>query len=95
MSLWLKIVIGIWLYLSAGFGVLLLCQLIAKKVENSDDYYVWAYDVHLDPDEDDFGTTALGMIFAWPFVLLCGLSVLFEVQLKKILRKIWEELDKK
>ena len=88
------IVIFVWLYLSIGFGVILMCQVIAKKLERSEYYRFLAYEIQLDPDDDEFGVNIAGQIIFWPIILIVCVFMVLEVVLRKLLRRLWNSEDK-
>lgn len=94
MRLILILAIMLWLYLSVGFGVILICQVIAKKVEKSEYYWFLAYEIRLDPDDDEFGVNIATQIIFWPIVLIICTLMVVEVALRKLLRKLWDGEDK-
>jgi hypothetical protein len=93
MALWIKILIGLWLYLSLGLGVLLFSQIIAKRMEDSDNYddYIWYTNLKIDPDDDEFGAVVIGVMMLWPILLIVLIFMLVEGSLKKIFRTIWKD----
>ena len=100
MSLWLKIVIGVWLYLLFGFGMALLVQLLVKKIEDDeyfqlDDAFDWVLQFKLDPDDCNFGDTVFFSIIFWPLVIVFSIGSFLCLWFKKIFRKLWEKLDEK
>lgn len=94
MRLILILAIMLWLYLSVGFGVILMCQVIAKKLEKSKYYWFLAYEIRLDPDDDEFGVNIAGQIIFWPIILIICTLMVVEVALRKLLRKLWDGEDK-
>lgn len=87
MRLIVVLAVIVWLYLSVGFGVVLICQVIAKKLEKSEYYWFLAYEIQLDPDDDEFGVSIAGQIIFWPIVLIICTLMVVEVALRKLLRK--------
>lgn len=92
MSLGLKILIGVWLYLSAGIGVVLFSQVIAAKMEGTD-YDDWCDYLKIDPDYEEFGAVVFGCIVFWPFIFLAVLYQLIENGLKKVFKLIWKDKE--
>ena len=95
MVLLFKILIVVWVYLSIGFGVTLGAQAISHKVEKMNEYYEWYVNLKLDPDDEDFGLSFAYSVIFWPLFFLACLIMLTEVGLKKLIRKIFEVMDKK
>lgn len=91
MSLWLKIFIGLWLYLSFGFGVLLFSQIIAKNIKDSDGDSIWYTNLKIDPDDYEFDEEVAVTIIFWPVLLISVAFMLIELNLKKIFRRIWKD----
>lgn len=87
MRLILILAIVLWLYLSVGFGVILMCQVIAKKLEKSEYYWFLAYEIRLDPDDDEFGVNIACQVIFWPIILIVCMLMVLEVALRKLLRK--------
>lgn len=94
MRLIMVLAVIVWLYLSVGFGVILMCQIIARKLEKSEYYWVLAYEIRLDPDNDEFGVNIAGQIIFWPIILIICTLMVVEVALRKLLRKLWDGEDK-
>lgn len=100
MSVWVKIFVCIWLYLSLGFGTALVIQLVIHYFEKDEsdlisEDFEWLVVLKLDPDDYDFGNNLFTSIIFWPllivFIIGCGINLF----LKKIFRKLWEKLDEK
>lgn len=91
MSLWLKIFIGAWLYLSFGFGVLLFSQIIAKNIKDSDGDSIWYTNLKIDPDDYEFGVEVAVTIIFWPLILISVAFMRIELELKKIFHIIWKD----
>lgn len=94
MRLILMLAIMLWLYLSVGFGVILICQVIAKKLEKSKYYWFLAYEIQLDPDDDEFGVNIACQVIFWPIILIVCMLMVLEVALRKLFRKLWDGEDK-
>ena len=84
-----KIIIAIWLYVSVGFGMLLLDQLYSSKHPENE------FSTKLDPDDEDFGGLAISGILCWPILLIAFIVHLSIEGLRTIFRKLWDVLDKK
>ena len=91
MSLWLKIFIGAWLYLSFGFGVLLFSQIIVKNIRDSDGDSIWYTNLKIDPDDYEFDEEVAVTIIFWPVLLISVVFMLIELNLKKIFHRIWKD----
>lgn len=93
MALWIKILIGLWLYLSLGIGVLLFSQIIAKRMGDSDnnDDLIWYTNLKIDPDDYEFGAEVIGVMALWPILLITMIYIIIEGSLKKIFRTIWKD----
>ena len=90
MSIWIKILIGLWIYLSIGLGVVLMSQIIVSKLEGKiDDDWIWNF--KLDPDYEEFGAVVIGLICFWPFIFLYLIYYLIESGLRKVFKLIWKE----
>lgn len=94
MRLIMVLAVIVWLYLSVGFGIILMCQIVAKKLQKSEYYWFLAYEIQLDPDDDEFGVNIAGQIIFWPIVLIICILMVVEVALRKLLRKLWDGEDK-
>lgn len=94
MRLILILAIMLWLYLSVGFGVILVCQVIAKKLEKSEYYWFLAYEIRLDPDDDELGVNIACQVIFWPIILIVCMLMVLEVALRKLFRKLWDGEDK-
>ena len=85
MHLLIKLLFLCWLYLAVGYGVVVVCQVLAHEVEKMEDYYDWYISFKLDLDDDFWFNFFLSIIF-WPFVLIGCSIMLVEVGLKKLMR---------
>ena len=92
MSLGLKICICVWIYLSIGIGVVLISQVVASKMRDSD-FDDWYWYLKIDPESDDFGGVVLGLTIFWPFMFLAILYFVVEKELKKIFELIWKDKE--
>ena len=91
MISWLKVFIGLWLYLSFGFGVLLFSQIIAKNIKDSDGDSIWYTNLKIDPDDYEFDEEVAVTIIFWPVLLISVVFMLIELNLKKIFHRIWKD----
>lgn len=94
MRLIMVLAVIVWLYLSVGFGIILICQVVAKKLQKSEYYRYLAYEIQLDPDDDEFGVNIACQVIFWPIVLIICTLMVVEVALRKLLRKLWDGKDK-
>ena len=88
---WFKVFIGLWLYFSFGFGVLMVSQIIAKNIEDSDGDSIWYTNLKIDPDDYEFDEEVVVTIIFWPVLLISVVFMLIELNLKKIFHKIWKD----
>ena len=74
MSIWVKILVCIWLYLSLGFATALIMQVIIYDLEKDEidrlsEDFEWLVVLKIDPDDDDFGNTLFTAIIFWPLLI--------------------------
>jgi hypothetical protein len=79
MRLIVVLAVIVWLYLPVGFGIILLCQVVAKKLQKSEYYWFLAYEIRL---------------MFWPIILIVCILMVLEVALRKLLQKLWDGEDK-
>ena len=100
MSIWVKILVCIWLYLSLGFATALIMQVIIYDLEKDEidrlsEDFEWLVVLKIDPDDDDFGKTLFTAIIFWPLLIIFIIGSGINMFLKKLFRKLWEKLDGK
>lgn len=88
----LKILILIWLYLSVGYGFLLINQVLGYKHPNSDIFAAY------DPDDEDDSSAIAAVILVWPLILgiavVYAFCLLIKHNLKLLNQDLSEENDK-
>ena len=84
MPIWVKAVIAVWLYLSVGYGVLLINQVLGYK---HPDMFMY-----VDVDDEDSGSLIVAIVFLWPLMLLLLAGHFIDLFIKHILKLVDQEL---
>ena len=92
MSIWVKLLIAAWLYLSVGVGVVLFSQVVAHKIEKMDDYDCYI-DLKIDPDDEEFSVEFACNALFWPVSFVAIVITLIAIPLRLLVKRIWEEHD--